>query len=133
MADLNTITLIGRVGKEPEYKAFDTGYMLTKFPLSNNLYNAKAKADEVHWFNIETFSRLGEYIKKGNLVAINGKLKQSTWKDESGATKSRIFVFAENLQILTPKEKEPATEEPTTEEPTTDEIVSFSEEELIPF
>jgi single-strand DNA-binding protein len=105
MADLNTITLIGRVGKEPEYKAFDTGSMLTKFSLSNNQYNTKTKENEVNWFNIETFSRLGEYVQKGNLIAVNGKLKQSNWKDENGNNKSRIYVFAENIQILTPKEK----------------------------
>ena len=122
MADLNTITLIGRVGKEPEYKAFETGTMLTKFSLSNNQYNLKTKENDTYWFNIETFSKLGEYVKKGNLVAINGKLKQSTWKDEEGNTKSRVFVFAENIQILTPKEKVEETE---------GEIVGFEEE--IPF
>lgn len=110
MADLNTITLIGRVGKEPEYKAFDTGAMLTKFSLSNNQYNLKTKENDTYWFNIETFSKLGEYVKKGNLVAINGKLKQSTWKDEEGNTKSRVYVYAENIQILTPKEKVEETE-----------------------
>lgn len=110
MADLNTITLIGRVGKEPEYKAFDTGAMLTKFSLSNNQYNLKTKENDTYWFNVETFSKLGEYVKKGNLVAINGKLKQSTWKDEEGNTKSRVFVYAENIQILTPKEKAEETE-----------------------
>ena len=123
MADLNTITLIGRVGKEPEYKAFDTGAMLTKFSLSNNQYNLKTKENDTYWFNVETFSKLGEYVKKGNLVAINGKLKQSTWKDEEGNTKSRVFVFAENIQILTPKEKVEETE---------GEIVKFEDGE-IPF
>ena len=125
MADLNTITLIGRVGKEPEFKAFETGAMLTKFSLSNNQYNTKTKENEVNWFNIETFSRLGEYIKKGNLIAVNGKLKQSSWTDEQGKNKSRIYVFAENIQILTSKEKEEKVEE------TEEEIVKFDEE--IPF
>jgi single-strand DNA-binding protein len=105
MADLNTITLIGRVGKEPEFKAFESGALLTKFSLSNNQYNIKTKENEVNWFNIETFSRLGEYVKKGNLIAVNGKLKQSNWTDENGNNKSRIYIFAENIQILTPKEK----------------------------
>lgn len=123
MADLNTITLIGRVGKEPEYKAFETGAMLTKFSLSNSQYNLKTKENDTYWFNVETFSKLGEYVKKGNLVAINGKLKQSTWKDEGGNTKSRVYVFAENIQILTPKEKVEENE---------GEIVKFGEEE-IPF
>ena len=123
MADLNTITLIGRVGKEPEYKAFETGAMLTKFSLSNNQYNLKTKENDTYWFNIETFSKLGEYVQKGNLIAVNGKLKQSNWKDEEGNTKSRVYVYAENIQILTPKEKVEETE---------GEIVKFEDGE-IPF
>ena len=125
MADLNTITLIGRVGKEPEYKAFDTGSMLTKFSLSNNQYNTKTKENDTYWFNIETFSRLGEYVQKGNLVAVNGKLKQSSWTDEHGNNKSRIYVFAENIQILTPKKDEKVEEN-------NEEIIQIGEEE-IPF
>lgn len=127
MADLNTITLIGRVGKEPEYKAFDSGSILTKFSLSNNQYNIKTKENDTYWFNIETFSRLGEYVQKGNLIAVNGKLKQSNWKDENGNNKSRIYVFAENIQILTPKEKEEKVEE------NNGEIIQIEEEEEIPY
>lgn len=122
MADLNSITLIGRVGKEPEYKAFDSGAILTKFSLSNNQYNTKTKENVTNWFNIETFSKLGEYIEKGKLVAVNGTLRQSTWTDENGNNKSRIYIFADNVQILTPKEKVEETE---------GEIVGFEEE--IPF
>ena len=114
MADLNTITIIGRVGQEPECKAFDSGAVLTKFSLANNQYDAKKKEDITHWFYVETFSKLGDYISKGKLVAVNGKLKQSTWTNEQGETKSRIYIFADNVQILTPKDKE-KTEENLTE------------------
>lgn len=130
MADINTITLIGRVGQEPESKCFDSGAVLTKFTLANKTYDAKSKEDVTNWFNIETFSKLASYIEKGNLVAISGKLKQSSWKDEQGNNKSRIFVFADNLQILTPKKDEKTV----TSEEICDEfegqIVEFSDEEV---
>lgn len=105
MTDLNTITIIGRVGQEPECKAFDSGAVLTKFTLANNQYDTKKKEDVTHWFNIETFSKLGDYITKGKLIAVEGKLRQSTWTDDNDNKRSRVFVFAENVQILTPKEK----------------------------
>lgn len=140
MADLNTITLIGRVGKAPEIKVFDSGATLYKFTLASNLYDPKTKEDVTNWFNIETFSKLAEYIQKGNLVAVNGKLKQTSWQDENGGNKSRIFVFADNLQILTPKkEKEKPVTAETIAEEFDGEIVQFNDggiditDEEIPF
>mgnify|MGYP002515381312 CR=1 FL=1 len=109
MTDLNTITIIGRVGQEPEYKPFDSGAVLTKFTLANNQYDTKSKANVTHWFNIETFSKLGDYISKGKLLAVEGKLRQSAWTDDNGNKKSRVYIFAENVQILTPKDKEKDT------------------------
>ena len=125
MADLNSITIVGRVGKEPEYKAFDSGAMLTKFTLANSQYNSKTKENVTNWFNVETFSKLGEYIEKGKLVAVNGTLRQSTWADENGNNKSRIYIFADNVQILTPKKEENVEEN-------NGELIQFSEES-IPF
>lgn len=109
MTDLNTITIIGRVGQDPECKAFDSGAVLTKFTMANNQHDSKKKEDVAHWFNIETFSKLGDYITKGKLLAVEGKLRQSAWTDDNGNKKSRVYIFAENIQILTPKDKDKDT------------------------
>lgn len=103
MTDINRITLTGRVGQEPEFKAFDSGSVLAKFTLACNRYNTKQKEDVTDWFNVETFSKLAEYVKKGNLIAVDGRLQTSSWEDDEGNKKKRTFIFAENLQILTPK------------------------------
>lgn len=128
MTDLNTISIIGRVGQEPECKAFDSGAVLTKFTLANNQYDSKKKEDVAHWFNIETFSKLGDYITKGKLLAVEGKLRQSAWTDDNDNKKSRVYIFAENVQILTPKDKENSSKN---EEDIT-KFEDFSDEE-IPF
>lgn len=106
MTDLNTITIIGRVGQAPEFIPFESGAILVKFSLANNQYDSKKKEDVTHWFNIETFSKLGDYITKGKLLAVEGKLRQSAWTDDNGNKKSRVYIFAENVQILSPKDKE---------------------------
>lgn len=131
MTDLNKITIIGRIGQEPEFKAFESSAMLTKFTLANKQYDSKKKEDVTHWFNVDTFSKLGEYLKKGYLVAVEGRLKADTWKDEDGNNKKRVYIFAENLQILTQKNKE--NEEKNTENE--QEIVKFNDfsQEEIPF
>lgn len=128
MSDINNITVIGRVGNEPECKAFESGAIITKFSLANNQYDGKKKEDVTHWFRVETFSKLSDYIKKGKLLAIEGKLKAEQWQDDKGIKRTRTYIFAENIQILTPKEKE--TAENTTDEEAETEYYT---EEDVPF
>ena len=105
MSDINSVTLIGNVGNDPEYKYFDTGACITSFSLAVKRYDSKNKEDVTDWLNVKTFSKLGEYIKKGLKVAVNGKIHTDTWKTESGDKRKSVYIFADNLQILTPKEK----------------------------
>lgn len=123
MSYLNKIMIIGSVGNDPEYKYFESGVMLTKFCIANNQYDSKTKKDVTHWFNVDTFSKLGEYIKKGYLVAVEGRLKTNTYKDATNSIKKTSYIFAENIQILTSKNKENVVEKTENE----DEIVKFSE------
>lgn len=103
MSDINRVTLIGNVGQDPEYKYFESGAVSAKFTLAVKRYDSKNKEDITDWFNIKTFSKLSEHITKGKRVAVDGKLQTDTW-EKDGEKKKSIYVFAENLQILTPKE-----------------------------
>lgn len=111
MTDINRIILTGNVGKEPEFKYFESGAMLTTFTLAVNRYDNKAKSDVVDWLNIKTFSKLGEYIQKGHKVAIDGKLMTDTWKNEQGENRKAIYIQADTIQILTPRAKTDENEE----------------------
>lgn len=104
MSDINRVTLIGNVGQDPEYKYFESGAVSTKFTLAVKRYDSKNKQDITDWFNIKTFSKLSEHITKGKRVAVDGKLQTDTWVTEGGENRKSIYVFADSLQILTPKE-----------------------------
>ena len=104
MSDINRVTLIGNVGQDPEYKYFESGAVSAKFTLAVKRYDSKNKEDITDWFNIKTFSKLSEHITKGKRIAVDGKLQTDTW-EKDGEKKKSIYVFAENLQILTPKEE----------------------------
>lgn len=106
MSDINSVTLIGNVGNDPEYKYFDSGACITSFSMGVKRYDSKKKEDVTDWLNIKTFSKLGEYIKKGLKVAVNGKIQTDTWETESGDKRKSVYIFADTLQILTPKDKE---------------------------
>lgn len=104
MSDINRVTLIGNVGQDPDFKYFESGAVSASFSLAVKRWDSKNKEDVTDWFNIKTFSKLSEHITKGKRVAVDGKLQTDTW-EKDGEKKKAVYVFADNLQILTPKEE----------------------------
>ena len=103
MSDINRIVLTGNLGQEPEFKYFDSGACLATFSMGVKRYDNKEKKDVTDWYNVKTFSKLGEYLKKGIKVAVDGVLQTDTW-EKDGEKKKAIYVMADSIQILTPKE-----------------------------
>jgi single-strand DNA-binding protein len=103
MTDINRIVLTGNLGQEPEFKYFESGSMMTTFSMGVKRYDSKKKEDITDWYNVKTFSKLGEYLKKGIKVAVDGVLQTDTW-EKDGEKKKAIYVMADSIQILTPKE-----------------------------
>jgi single-strand DNA-binding protein len=112
MPTLNRIQLIGRLGKDPESKFTPTGKKVCHFSLavSNRWKDKNGETKEAtEWVNIEAWGRLGEicqeYLKKGSLVFVEGRLKTDRYEDK-GETKYFTKVIAQTLQFLDRKEKE---------------------------
>ena len=103
MTDINRIVLTGNLGQEPDFKYFESGAMMTTFSMGVNRYDSRKKEDITDWYNVKTFSKLGEYLKKGIKVAVDGVLQTDTW-EKDGEKKKAIYVMADSIQILTPKE-----------------------------
>ena len=101
---MNTVTVVGRAGQDAEIRYFESGKVKTSFSLAVNRWDSKTKAEVTDWFNVELWDKLaevaGEYVKKGKLVAIDGKLASSKWNDASGSQKERFFVRASNMRLL---------------------------------
>ena len=112
MPALNRVQLIGRLGKDPEGKFTPTGKKVTHFSLavSQRWKTAGESREYTEWVNIEAWGRLGEvcqeYLTKGSLVYIEGRLKTEKYEDKSGDTKYFTKVVALTLQFLDKREKE---------------------------
>ncbi len=113
MPTLNRVQLIGRLGKDPESKFIPTGKKVTHFSLAvDNRWKDKngETKESTEWVNIEAWGRLGEvcqeYLKKGSLVFIEGRLKTDKYEDK-GETRYFTKVVALTLQFL---DKRPAEE-----------------------
>jgi single-strand DNA-binding protein len=125
MPALNRVQLIGRLGKDPESRFTPTGKKVAHFSLavSNRWKSAEGEAKEsTEWVNVEAWGRLGEvcaqYLHKGSLVFLEGRLKTDKYEDKGGETKYYTKVVALSMQMLDKKpEEEPvaAVEEDTGE------------------
>lgn len=104
MSNLNRLTMIGNIGTEPEFKYFESGALLTKFTLAVNRYDKKEKKDVTDWFNVETFSKLAEYLKKGMKICVDGSLETNVWQNNEGKNIKNYIVRARTIEILTKKE-----------------------------
>lgn len=107
--DLNRVTLIGRLVREPELKTISSGVAVVNFSIANNRtfkVNGE-KQENVSFFNCIAWSKLGEliskYCHKGSQVAIEGRLQQKTWEDQSGNKRSAVEIVVDNCQFLTQK------------------------------
>ena len=106
---VNKVILIGNLGTDPETKHFPDGNSLTRIAIATsetytNKDNEKVTATE--WHNVTLRRGLSgiaqKYLKKGDKVYIEGKLKTRSW-DENGVKKYATDVVADNMTMLTPK------------------------------
>ena len=112
MPALNRVQLIGRLGKDPESKFTPTGKKVAHFSVavSNRWKNTEGESREyTEWVNVETWGRLGEvcqeYLKKGSLVYIEGRLKTDRYENE-GETRYYTKVVGLAMQMLDRKPNE---------------------------
>ena len=112
MPALNRVQLIGRLGRDPEGKFIPTGKQVTHFSLAvTNRWKSKdgETKEYTEWINVEAWGRLGEvckeYLKKGSLVYLEGRLKTDKYEDQ-GEKKFYSKVVALQMQMLDRKPAE---------------------------
>ena len=107
---INSIVLVGRAGQDPEIKYFESGKVKTTFSIAVNRWSKEG--EKTDWFNIELWDKnaeiAGEYVRKGRLVGVEGKLDVSRWTDNEGKKRERFFVRAYNLRLMGSKRDEAA-------------------------
>jgi single-strand DNA-binding protein len=104
---LNIVTLVGRAGRDPEVKYFESGSVVCNFTLAVN--RLTRNSDEPDWFNLEIWGKTaevaGNYVRKGSLIGVQGSLKFDYWQDRSsGATRSKPVIRVERLDLLGSKQ-----------------------------
>ena len=115
---VNKVILLGNLGKDPEVKYTPSGVAVARFTLATNeRYKDKDGTwqDKTEWHNLVAFQRtaeiVGEYLKKGRSVYVEGRLQTSSWDDkESGQKKYRTEIIVNDLVLLGGGQREGAGE-----------------------
>ncbi|PKN69813.1 MAG: single-stranded DNA-binding protein [Deltaproteobacteria bacterium HGW-Deltaproteobacteria-10] len=104
---VNKAILIGRLGKDPEVRYTPDGTMVTNFTMATDEnYKDKngEKVQKTEWHRIVTYRKLaeicGNYLTKGKLVYIEGKIQTRTWEDKEGVKRSTTEIVASDMKML---------------------------------
>jgi len=104
--NLNKVFLIGRLTQDPEIRSTQTGQNVTTLNMATNRVwtnqsGQKQEATEFH--RIVAWSRLGEiagqYLKKGSLAMIEGRLQTRSWTDQNNNKRYTTEIVADGLQL----------------------------------
>jgi single-strand DNA-binding protein len=87
----NSVRLVGNLGMDPEVKSFDNNKQLARFSIATNETYKNDKGEritETQWHNLIAWGSqakfIGDYLKKGDEIAIEGKLTNKSWVDKDG-------------------------------------------------
>ena len=146
MASFNKVILMGNLTRDPELRFTPKGTAVAKLGLAvNRAWKTETgeTKEDVLFIDVEAFSRqaetIGQYLKKGSPILVEGRLRLDTWDDkQTNQKRTKILVTAENVKFLgsgQPREggapenarnRPPAAPAPTAsepaEEPTSDDV-----------
>lgn len=145
--------LIGNLGKDPEIRSLEGGVKVANFPLATTeTYKGKngEKTEHTEWHNIVLWRGLAEvaegYLKKGNSVYIEGKIRTRDWTDKDGNKRYTTEIIADNMVMLGGRRdsgaengqgqsyaQQPKAEKPARQEIPAPEDVNDGPEDDLPF
>ena len=105
--EINTINLVGRAGREPDVRYFESGSTVANFTLA---VNRISRSDEPDWFNLEIWGKqaqiAADYVKKGSLIGVTGSFKIDSWKDKNtGEDRFKPVVMVDRLNLLSSRKE----------------------------
>lgn len=104
---MNRVVLTGRLTRDPETRVLASGKTVTQFSIATNDYRGGTEKSEYH--PIVTWDRLaeicGQYLGKGQLVCIEGRLQTRQWEDDAKQRHWKTEIVASSVEMLSGKRK----------------------------
>jgi single-strand DNA-binding protein len=105
---VNRVLLTGRLTRDPEMRSLASGKAVTQFSVATNEYIGQGK-EKAEYHNIVTWDRLaqtcGEFLGKGQQVAIEGRIQTRSWDDDAGKRHWKTEIVANHVEMLSGRRK----------------------------
>lgn len=134
--------LIGNVGKEPDVKYYDVDQAVAQFPLATTergyvLQNGTRVPDRTDWHNIVMWRDLAKiaerYVHKGDKIYVEGRIRYRYYDDKKGQRRFIAEIYADNMELLTPKQASTTVQNVQTKENTRTNIKEDVNNDTLPF
>ncbi len=109
---VNKVILIGNVGKDPEVRHLDRNMAVANIVLATTergytLQNGTQVPDRTEWHNVVLWGGMADvverYVRKGDKLYIEGKIRTNTYEDQSGIRRYRTEIHADNMELFSNK------------------------------
>lgn len=105
---VNKVILVGRIGNDPEVRNTQNGSVITNASIATKETwkdkQSGQKQERIEWVNLVFFNKIAEtardYVKKGMLIYVEGKLRTEKWKDKQGIDRYTTKVYVEKMSFL---------------------------------
>jgi len=105
---VNKVIIVGNLGKDPEMRYMPSGGAVASITIAtSDQWKDKQSGEQkerTEWHNVVAFNRLaeimGEYLKKGSQVYIEGRLQTDKWQDKQGNDRYTTKIYANEMQML---------------------------------
>jgi single-strand DNA-binding protein len=105
---VNKVVLTGRLTRDPEMRSLASGKAVTQFSIATNEYIGQGK-EKAEYHNSVTWDRLaqtcGEFLGKGQQVAIEGRIQTRSWDDDRGVRHWKTEIVANHVEMLSGRRK----------------------------
>lgn len=102
---LNQCNFIGRLGRDVEIRYTQAGKAVGSFSIACS--EKRGDQESTEWVNVVVWDKLaeicGEYLSKGSLVFISGRMQTRKWQDQGGADRYTTEIVAREMKMLSPK------------------------------
>lgn len=148
MASINKVVILGNCGRDPEVRYLPSGMAVANTSIATSLRRKDKQSgetiEETQWHRVTFYDRLaeiaGEYLKKGQPVYIEGRLKYGKYTDKNGHEQNTCDVVATEMQLLGQRQDSksdqprPASNQaPAKASSGFDDMKSGIDDDLIPF
>ena len=102
---LNQCNFIGRLGRDVEIRYTQAGKVVGSFSIACS--EKRGDQESVEWVNVVVWDKLaeicGQYLSKGSLVFISGRMQTRKWQDQGGADRYTAEIVAREMKMLSPR------------------------------